>query len=89
MSDNDIINIDRGDEVEFLLFSFPDGKIEIEVFYSGDTIWLSQKRLAELFEVDRSVIGKHLKNIFESGELNESEERTLSAHHEIDMWLLR
>jgi hypothetical protein len=80
MSNNDIINIDRGDEVEFLFFSFPDGKIEIEVFYSGDTIWLSQKRLAALFEVDRSVIGKHLKNIFESGELNEDSVCAIFAH---------
>jgi hypothetical protein len=80
MSENDIIEIDRNDEVDFLFFTFPDGKIEIEVFYSGDTIWLSQKRLAELFEVDRSVIGKHLKNIFESNELDEDSVCATFAH---------
>ena len=40
--------------------------------YKDDTIWLTQKLMSELFEVDRSVINKHLKNIYESGELVES-----------------
>lgn len=58
-------------ESDFLFYSGPDGKLHIEVFYAGESVWLTQKRMAELFDVDRTVIGKHLKNIFESGELLE------------------
>lgn len=58
-------------EAEFLFYSGPDGKLQIEVFYSGETVWLTQAKMAELFDVDRTVIGKHIKNIFDSGELDE------------------
>ena len=58
-------------EAEFLFYSGPDGKLHIEVFYAGETVWLTQAKMAELFDVDRTVIGKHIKNIFESGELDE------------------
>jgi len=58
-------------EAEFLFYSGPDGKLQIEVFYSGETVWLTQAKMAQLFDVDRTVIGKHIKNIFDSGELDE------------------
>jgi hypothetical protein len=58
-------------ESEFLFYAGPGGQLQIEVFYSGETVWLTQKRMAELFNVDRSVITKHITNIFESGELVE------------------
>lgn len=61
----------RPHEAEFLFYSGPDGKLHIEVFYAGETVWLTQAKMAELFDIDRSVIGKHIKNIFESGELEE------------------
>ena len=41
----------------------------IQVLYKNETIWTTQKAMAELFDVDRTVITKHLKNIFESSEL--------------------
>lgn len=56
---------------DILFYTTPKGKVKIEVIYENETFWLSQKRLAELFDVDRSVISKHLKNIFESNELDE------------------
>ncbi len=59
-------------EAEFLFYAGPDGKLNIEVFYADETIWLSQAKMAELFGVDRTVITKHLANIFQSGELDES-----------------
>lgn len=59
-------------EAEFLFYSGPDGKLHIEVFYASETVWLTQAKMAELFDVDRTVIGKHIKNIFDSGELEES-----------------
>lgn len=56
---------------EFLLYTAPSGEIKVEVLLSNETIWLTQKRMAELFGVGVPAISKHLKNIFESGELQE------------------
>jgi len=55
----------------FVIFQTETGKVNIEVFFHNNTLWLTQKKIAELFEKDRSVITKHLKNIFNEGELNE------------------
>ncbi len=57
------------DTHEILFYTGPEGDIRVEVFFQDETLWLSQKRMAELFGVDRSVITKHLKNIFQEGEL--------------------
>ena len=54
---------------EFLLYTAPNGAIKVEVLLSNETIWLTQKRMAELFGVGVPAIYKHLKNIFESNEL--------------------
>lgn len=56
---------------EFLLYTAPNGAIKVEVLLSNETIWLTQDRIAELFGVQRPAITKHLKNIFESNELQE------------------
>lgn len=56
---------------EFLLYTNPNGDVKVEAFLHNENIWLSQKRMAELFGVQRPAITKHLKNIFETGELNE------------------
>jgi hypothetical protein len=56
---------------EFLLYTAPNGAIKVEVLLSNETIWLTQKRMAELFGVGVPAISKHLKNIFDSGELQE------------------
>ncbi len=56
----------------FVIFQTETGKVNIEVFFQNDTLWLTQKKKAELFEKDRSVISKHLKNIFKEGELYEN-----------------
>lgn len=56
---------------EFLLYTAPNGDVKVEVLLSGETIWLTQERIALLFGVQRPAITKHLKNIFESGELQE------------------
>ena len=55
---------------EFLLYTTPNGDIKVEVLLSNETIWLTQKRMAELFGVGVPAISKHLKNIFESNELD-------------------
>lgn len=56
---------------EFLLYTTPSGDIKVEVILRDESIWLTQERMAELFGVQRPAISKHLKNIFESGELQE------------------
>jgi len=56
---------------EFLLYTAPTGEVKVEVLLSGETLWLTQERMAELFGVQRPAITKHLKNIFESNELQE------------------
>ena len=56
----------------FVIFKTENGKVNIDVYFKDETLWLTQKRIAELFEKDRTVISKHLKNIFESDELQEN-----------------
>lgn len=67
-------------ESSFLLYTTPDGGVRIDVFFYQETIWLTQKRMAELFGVDRSVVTKHLMNIFESAELSENSVCANFAH---------
>lgn len=55
----------------FVIFKTKSGKVNIDVFYQEDTLWLTQKTIAELFEKGRSTITEHLKKIFNDGELNE------------------
>jgi len=57
---------------EFLLYTAPGGKVKVEVFVHDETLWLPQKRIADLFGVGVPAISKHLANIFESGELIEN-----------------
>ena len=57
---------------DIILYTNDTGNVKVEVLFSGETFWLNQKKLAELFQVDRSVITKHLKNIFVEKELNEN-----------------
>jgi hypothetical protein len=56
---------------DFILYTSQNGDISIDVFLNDETVWLSQKSIGELFDVDRTVITKHLKNIFDSEELVE------------------
>lgn len=61
----------RNSTAEFLIFTNQTGNQSIEVRYENNEIWLTQKRIAELFEVSLPTINEHLKHIFESKELNE------------------
>lgn len=57
----------------FVIFQTESGKVNIEVFFKDDTLWLTQKKMAELFEIWIPAISKHLKNIFETWELSENQ----------------
>ena len=56
---------------EIILYQ-PDESVRMEVRIEDETVWLTQAQIAELFETKRQAITKHLKNIFQSGELNEN-----------------
>ena len=58
-------------ETEFLLYQTDDGKTKIDVKVEGETVWLTQAQMSELFQRDKSVISRHIKNIYEEGELEE------------------
>ena len=64
----------------FVIFQTEDGNVNIDVFFHNDNLWLTQKLMATLFEVERSVISKHLKNIFTEGELDEKSVCANFAH---------
>jgi len=61
----------RNSTAEFLIFTAQAGEQSIEARYEDETVWLTQKLMAELFAVDVRTISEHLKNIFSSGELGE------------------
>lgn len=55
---------------EILLYNTPNGKVKVEIYLQNETVWLSQQKMADLFGVDRSVVTKHLANIYSENELN-------------------
>ena len=61
----------RNSTAEFLIFQAQSQANGVEVFYKNETLWLTQKAMATLFDVGIPAISKHLKNIFEDGELIE------------------
>ena len=65
-------NLTIKDELtEFLLYTTPNNEIKVETYLHNETLWLPQKRIAELFGVDISTINEHLKNIYKTQELEE------------------
>jgi hypothetical protein len=56
-------------KAEVILYQSEGANVPVEVRYMDDTLWLTQAQMAELFGVDRTVVSRHLKNIFDSGEL--------------------
>ena len=65
---------------QIAFYQSPDGSVNIEVMYAEENIWLTQKKMAELFDVDRSVVTKHLKNILIEKELEENSVSAKFAH---------
>ena len=54
-----------------IIYQTEDGKVKIETHLEDETVWLNQLQIAELFQKERSVITKHLRNLFKEGELEE------------------
>jgi len=57
---------------EIKIYQLEDGNTEVQVKFDKETVWLTQKQMAQLFDKDSDTIGVHLKNIYKSGELIES-----------------
>ena len=54
---------------QILLYQTPDGEARIEVRLQGETVWLNLDQMAELFQRNKSTISRHIRNVFEEGEL--------------------
>ena len=63
-----------------LMYTTEDGLTKLEATFVNDTVWLSVEQMAELFQRDRSVIGKHIRNIFKEGELKKESVWAKFAH---------
>ena len=71
-------------EIQFLLYSMPDSEGKVQVVIKNETIWCTQKAMAQLFGVGVPAISKHLKNIFEEGELDKEvvvSKMEITTHH--------
>ncbi|MDO8489898.1 MAG: virulence RhuM family protein [bacterium] len=64
-------SIQENSYTKFLLYTTPNGKVRVEIFLHNENIWLTQKLIALLFDCSSDNVSLHLKNIFESGELQE------------------
>lgn len=60
------------DKGEIIIYQTSDGQTELDVRLEGDSVWLSQSQLSTLFKSDRTSIGRHIRNIYKSGELKEN-----------------
>ena len=65
---------------DIVFYKKDNGDTNIELLINGETLWVSQKTMAEIFDIDRSVITKHLKNIFNDGELDKNQVCAKFAH---------
>lgn len=89
MSKLDGVNAMNGNNIDdnqsdMIIYTTEDGLAKIETTFDGDTVWLSIDQMAELFQRDRSVIGKHVRNIFKEGELRKEAVWAKFAHTATD-----
>ena len=70
--------------MDVILYNADDGKVQLEVHFEKETVWLTQDQMADLFGRERSVITKHVRNVFKEGELEEASVRAKFAHTAAD-----
>lgn len=87
----------QADTGQVLIYQNPDSPADIEVYLEGETVWLTQAQMAELFQSSKSNLSEHIKHIFEEGELDEDSvvrkfrttaadgKRYLVTHYNLDM----
>jgi len=69
---------------EIIIYDDPEIAVPVQVTLEGETVWLTQAQMAELFGRERSVITKHVRNVFRDGELNHEAVRAFFAHTAAD-----
>lgn len=62
--------VDMYEDTDIIFFSDPEGNLRVQLFFDGDTVWTTQKRIADIFQVDVRTVSYHIGEIFETGELN-------------------
>ncbi|WP_245174266.1 RhuM family protein [Gallibacterium genomosp. 3] len=67
--DHNLMLSDKGTQ-SFILYTAPNGQVQVEIYLHDDTVWATQQQIAELFGVSKPTISEHLKNIFTSSELD-------------------
>ncbi|MBU1092037.1 hypothetical protein KKA27_04215 [Patescibacteria group bacterium] len=65
---------------EIVIYKTSKNEVELRVRFEGETVWLTQKQISLLFDIQRSAITKHLNNIFKSGELDENSVSSILEH---------
>lgn len=76
-----LVNISQNSDSQIIIYQAPDGQTKIEVKLQDETVWLTQEQMAQLFQTDRTSILKHIKNIFGTGELDQSTSCAKFAQH--------
>lgn len=59
-------------ENKIILYQTDEGKVKVDVFFAAENFWMTQKSMSELFDVQKAAISRHLKNIYETGELEKN-----------------
>ena len=67
-------------DIQFILYNLPEKEGKVQVIIRNETLWCTQKAIAQLFGVDRTVVSKHLKNVFKSSELQQDSVCANFAH---------
>lgn len=63
-----------------VIYESGDGQTKLDVQLDGETVWLTQAQIAELFDIDRTVVSRHLRNVYQSGELTKESTCANFAH---------
>lgn len=63
---------DMDNKGEIVIYQTPDGTTQLDVRLDGETVWITQEQMTQLFQRDKSTISRHIRNIFEDGELDEN-----------------
>ena len=72
------------DKSGIIIYQTEDGQTKVDAIFSGETVWLSLNQMADLFQRDKSTISRHIKNVFEEGELDRKvvvAKFTTTTHH--------
>lgn len=69
---------------DFFLYKNSNGEVKVEIYIFNEMVWLPQDKIAQLFGVDRSIVTKHLKNVYKSGELSKGVTCAIFAQVQIE-----